>query len=370
MNKYNINNDPPAFKIKTSKKWVLPPRPKPGRKPSQVTGSKEKAQKEQAAKKRAAKKQQQQQQAQAQQQAQQLQKHQHPMPLLPITKSISSKVVATAPTVKSLVASATVTSSIAKAAASASASQDKLRDHELEESILKNPIKQEILKINEENYYLKLQVIKLVSDLKSLKNEITMQKTNCKSIASSDVTAIAPSIAPKSTSASPSPAPVSASTHAAKAPVIKEERVDHINAVSPTLSHHEPSALSVPPIPAPIQPKKLSPISPKPTITATRNNNNKHNQNNNNNNNNNSTQNHRKPTSPMDMLTDNGKIPMNPIPMSRKRSHDEDINDLIVSLLDLSHTTPSANALAITTSTSPKTTTSPTTSTKTNPKTF
>ncbi|GME80127.1 unnamed protein product [Ambrosiozyma monospora] len=67
----------------------------------------------------------------------------------------------------------------------------------------------------------------------------------------------------------------------------------------------------------------------------------------------------------MDMLTDNGKIPMNPIPMSRKRSHDEDINDLIVSLLDLSHTTPSANALAITTSTSPKTTTSPSISTST-----
>lgn len=43
---------------------------------------------------------------------------------------------------------------------------------EVDCSIIHNPMKKEILKINEENYYLKLEVIRLVSNLKNLRDEI------------------------------------------------------------------------------------------------------------------------------------------------------------------------------------------------------
>ncbi|ODV97713.1 hypothetical protein PACTADRAFT_83146 [Pachysolen tannophilus NRRL Y-2460] len=46
----------------------------------------------------------------------------------------------------------------------------------IQEAVKSNPLKQAILKVNEENYYLKLEVIKLVSDLKSLKNEVQEQQ--------------------------------------------------------------------------------------------------------------------------------------------------------------------------------------------------
>ena len=49
---------------------------------------------------------------------------------------------------------------------------------QLDCSIIHNPIKQEILKINEENYYLKLEVIRLVSNLKSIREEISTTKKN------------------------------------------------------------------------------------------------------------------------------------------------------------------------------------------------
>ncbi|KAH3666885.1 hypothetical protein OGAPHI_003335 [Ogataea philodendri] len=92
------------IKIKTSRKWVLPPRPKPGRKPSQAvnTGTQP-------------------------------------------TKEIKEPKKKSKPTPT---------------------------PQDLEASIVNNPLKQQILKINEENYYLKLEVIKLVADLKNLKNEI------------------------------------------------------------------------------------------------------------------------------------------------------------------------------------------------------
>ncbi|KAG7876686.1 hypothetical protein KL938_004298 [Ogataea parapolymorpha] len=94
----------PPIKIKTSRKWVLPPRPKPGRKPSQVVNSNVHSGKEPKDAKKS--------------------------------------------------------------------KQTPHAQHDLEASIMNNPLKQQILKINEENYYLKLEVIKLVSDLKNLKNEI------------------------------------------------------------------------------------------------------------------------------------------------------------------------------------------------------
>lgn len=43
---------------------------------------------------------------------------------------------------------------------------------EIDSEIVHNPVKQNILKINEENYYLKLEVIRLVSNLKSLRDDI------------------------------------------------------------------------------------------------------------------------------------------------------------------------------------------------------
>ncbi|KAG7878044.1 hypothetical protein KL905_004517 [Ogataea polymorpha] len=92
------------IKIKTSRKWVLPPRPKPGRKPSQAVNSNVHSSKEPKEAKKS--------------------------------------------------------------------KQTPHAQHDLEASIMNNPLKQQILKINEENYYLKLEVIKLVSDLKNLKNEI------------------------------------------------------------------------------------------------------------------------------------------------------------------------------------------------------
>ncbi|KAG7795315.1 hypothetical protein KL929_004082 [Ogataea haglerorum] len=94
----------PPIKIKTSRKWVLPPRPKPGRKPSQAVNSNAHSVKE------------------------------------PKDAKLSK--------------------------------QTPHAQLDLEASIMNNPLKQQILKINEENYYLKLEVIKLVSDLKKLKNEI------------------------------------------------------------------------------------------------------------------------------------------------------------------------------------------------------
>ncbi|CDK27486.1 unnamed protein product [Kuraishia capsulata CBS 1993] len=54
-------------------------------------------------------------------------------------------------------------------------------------NVAANPLKQAIIKVNEENYYLKLEVIKLVSDLKSLRSELMLQRKPLKSIANKPV---------------------------------------------------------------------------------------------------------------------------------------------------------------------------------------
>lgn len=99
------NKNSESITIKTSKKWVLPPRPRPGR------------------------------------------------------KSNHRQSIAKEPERRN------------EPAASGQTRTLKDEDDFISE-INRNPLKQAIVKINEENYFLKLEVIRLVSDLKCLKNEV------------------------------------------------------------------------------------------------------------------------------------------------------------------------------------------------------
>lgn len=92
-----------SITIKTSKKWVLPPRPRPGRKSNHRQKEPE--------------------------------RKIDPTPAPGPTRSLKD-------------------------------------EDEFITEINRHPLKQAIVKINEENYFLKLEVIKLVSDLKCLKNEV------------------------------------------------------------------------------------------------------------------------------------------------------------------------------------------------------
>ncbi|GMF01131.1 unnamed protein product [[Candida] boidinii] len=65
---------------------------------------------------------------------------------------------------------------------------------QLDQSIIANPVKQAILKINEENYYLKLEVIKLVSDLKSLRNEVLSNPSDIKQESNKTAEFLKPSV--------------------------------------------------------------------------------------------------------------------------------------------------------------------------------
>lgn len=169
--------------IRTSKKWVLPPRPKPGRKPSSG-------------------------------------KHLTPAPKKRKRKSVKQYL-------------------------------------EVDASLMENPIKQQILRINEENYYLKLEVIRLVTDLKSFKSR--RAGVDCADGAV-DHTAKAASMAPATATSNIASAIASAS------------------------------------------------VTPSQPATNT----------------------HSKPTT-----IETTKPSPAPLAASRKRGHEEDVNDLIVSLIDL-----------------------------------
>lgn len=113
------------LKIQPSRKWVLPPRPKPGRKPSRSPSS--------------------------------------PNAIPTPTPTPNSHTPSSSPHSSSSPPPMTSTTSISSASAA------KPIMVEIDSDLISNPIKQEILKINEENYYLKLEVIRIVSNLKEKK---------------------------------------------------------------------------------------------------------------------------------------------------------------------------------------------------------
>ncbi|TID17638.1 hypothetical protein CANINC_004004 [Pichia inconspicua] len=169
---------------------------------------------------------------------------------------------------------------------------------EIDSEIINNPIKQNILKINEENYYLKLEVIRLVSTLKSLRDDLntTTSLTETHQDMDRKEKKIKKKIKKKSKSISSPPFKVEETDDLSKV-----ESVDKETFVTTTTT----------------TPKTLSP-------------------------------------SLLFNPLQNSNMSNNSIPHSKKRSHDEtnnditnpddDINNLIVSLVDLSHTQNSASA--------------------------
>ncbi|GAV27545.1 hypothetical protein PMKS-001013 [Pichia membranifaciens] len=141
---------------------------------------------------------------------------------------------------------------------------------EVDCSIIHNPLKTEILKINEENYYLKLEVIRLVSNLKGLRDEVQpivdKRKTKAgRKVKKEKLAAATKSAALPTAAASPGRQSVQKQAQKATTPVLPP----------PTPPLTAPAASTPAPAPAP----------------AT----------------------------------------------TQKRNHDDDINDLILSLIDLSH---------------------------------
>ena len=138
---------------------------------------------------------------------------------------------------------------------------------EVDCSIIHNPLKTEILKINEENYYLKLEVIRLVSNLKGLRDEI-------QPIVDKRKTKAGRKVKKEKSTAAAKPAASPALPTAAPTTVAQGVQKQNPNTFTPVL------------------PQASSSTAPAATpVTA--------------------------PT--------------------KKRNHDDDINDLILSLIDLSH---------------------------------
>lgn len=172
---------------------------------------------------------------------------------------------------------------------------------EIDSEIIHNPIKQSILKINEENYYLKLEVIRLVSNLKSLRDESNTNNTLSDSQQDSD----------------------------------KKEKKTKKKIKRKQKSISSPQSKIDDPIPS-NQSNLDNNIRPSINSTSI------------------TTTNTPKTLSPVLLLNSSENTNLNnDIPHSKKRSHDEtnndltnnddDINNLIVSLVDLSHTQNSAS---------------------------
>lgn len=162
---------------------------------------------------------------------------------------------------------------------------------EVDCSIIHNPMKTEILKINEENYYLKLEVIRLVSNLKSLRDEIQPMVEKRKTKTSRKVRK------DKSNSkSSPSPAsvkPTSTITPSSKTPNSRPASVSK----APLKTVPSPAQQAAKENPEKDISKKSISQSPTPPTTSTK----------------------------------------TTTSTTKKRNHDDDINDLILSLIDLSH---------------------------------
>ncbi|ANZ76468.1 BA75_04240T0 [Komagataella pastoris] len=112
----NFSNENHRIKITTSKKWVLPPRPRASKKKVATTAS----------------------------------------------DSLSAAVPSTAPRVNT-------------PQQECSRRPPQPNHDTLANAIKNNPLKQAIITINEENYYLKLKVIKLVAELKLMQSEVSTQ---------------------------------------------------------------------------------------------------------------------------------------------------------------------------------------------------
>ncbi|KAG0671731.1 hypothetical protein C6P40_003686 [Pichia californica] len=181
---------------------------------------------------------------------------------------------------------------------------------EVDCSIIHNPIKTEILKINEENYYLKLEVIRLVSNLKSLRDEIQpiVDKRKLKSNKTSKKGSM------NNKSSAPTPTPTTApipptlsipTTSQSLTPIVKTtEIVTNINATAIATANTQSTLKS------PISDAKLiSSSQPKSIVEP--------------------------------LVKSNNNIITTT--RNKKRSHDDDINDLILSLIDLSHSHQTSN---------------------------
>jgi hypothetical protein len=178
-------------------------------------------------------------------------------------------------------------------------------------TIIHNPIKKDILKINEENYYLKLEVIRLVSTLKGLKEVST-------SVSSSTSPAPSPVPSPAQSNQNPTQKLKSKTKSTSSKPRETVPQTTITPTPTPTIT---PATTTTKPVGTSVSiTKKVSGTAktavnvPEPTFrtnckaTAT--------------------------------ATSNATPNSTHIPTTqptRKRCHDDDINDLIVSLVDLSH---------------------------------
>ena len=187
-------------------------------------------------------------------------------------------------------------------------------------TIIHNPIKKDILKINEENYYLKLEVIRLVSTLKGLR-EVSTSVSSSTSPAPSPV----PSPAQSNPNPNPNPNPTQKLKSKTKSTSSKPRETVPQTTITPTPTPAITTATTTTKPVVSITKKvsataKIAVNTPELTFrtnckaTATAN---------------------ATATATSGATPNSTHIPTTQ--PTRKRCHDDDINDLIVSLVDLSH---------------------------------
>jgi hypothetical protein len=184
-------------------------------------------------------------------------------------------------------------------------------------TIIHNPIKKDILKINEENYYLKLEVIRLVSTLKGLREVSTLVSSS-----TSTSPASAPSPVPSPAQPIPSPNLKSKSKSKTKPTSSKPRETAPRTTITPTSTPTiTTSTTTTKPVGTSVSITKKVPGTVKTAVNAPeltfR------------------TNCNATATATSDATQNSTHIPTTQ--PTRKRCHDDDINDLIVSLVDLSH---------------------------------
>ncbi len=190
--------------IRTSKKWVLPPRPKPGRKPSLLKNKKKKKERKHALNKKSSKKdptvkklqkQVKENETEVKQQLQEVGIEQEQIKEQKSKKqtvTVNSKKEQTkryevkkAPISNNKVPKQAETFGAKEPARSVSVPPKTNHEIksvkftpnsdpyiEIDSCLVENPIKRQILKVNEENYYLKLEVVKLMTQLRKLQSDV------------------------------------------------------------------------------------------------------------------------------------------------------------------------------------------------------
>ena len=205
--------------IRTSKNWVLPPRPKPGRKPSLLKNKKKKERKH-TSKKKSSKKDvttgkltrlQVESTIKAEQKPQEIRskvKRERQVDRPKIAQQVMEGIGAKKEHKNNTFSTKLNKLSAKKPARSLSVPSKTNIDVkcvkftrnnepyiEVDSSLVENPIKRQILKVNEENYYLKLEVVKLMTQLKRLQSDVEVntpyntaaQHTTCGNIESVEV---------------------------------------------------------------------------------------------------------------------------------------------------------------------------------------